>query len=121
MTDQRNNKPRPAETLRDGNVKATIWRNQNEKGAFYNTKFSRSYQDQEGKFHESEHFQGTDMLKIGRLADRAYDKERQLRQLDRTQAQSPHQGADKEAYVKDQQNPNQQPNQHHQRNNDPSV
>lgn len=121
MTEQHNNKLRPAETLRDGNVKATIWRNQSEKGIFYNTKFSRSYQDQEGKYHESEHFQGTDMLKVGRLANCAYDKEQELRQVDRAKTQNQDHNLDKENYVRQQQAPDQQSHQTPNKNFDPSL
>lgn len=121
MTEQPKNKLRPAETLRDGNVKATIWRNQSEKGIYYNTKFSRSYQDQEGKYHESEHFQGTDVLKIGRLAERAYDKEQELRQIDRAQAQSKTHASAEEAYIKERQAPSQHSNQNPNKNFDPSL
>ena len=108
MTDKENNKPRPAETLKDGNIKATIWRNEGEKGAFYNTKFSRSYQDLEGKHHESTTFMGTDVLKVGRLASRAYDKEQELRQRDR------------ETYVREQQRDSPEPNKAPQKNHDHS-
>ena len=88
MTEYQNNKPRPADTLRDGNVKATIWRNNGQNGTYYNTKFSRSYQDQNGNYHESDSFGGTDVLKVGRLSERAYDREQELRQQDREQRQT---------------------------------
>jgi hypothetical protein len=83
VTEYQNNKHRPAETLRDGNIKATIWRNFGEKGAYYRTQFSRSYKDLNGNYHETSTFNGADILKIGRLAERAYDIEQKLRQQDR--------------------------------------
>ena len=39
-----NNKP--ANQLRCGNIKATIWENTSEKGPFFSTTFSRPFQDQ---------------------------------------------------------------------------
>jgi hypothetical protein len=39
-----NNKP--ANTLRCGNLKATIWQNVSEKGPFFATTFSRPFKDQ---------------------------------------------------------------------------
>ena len=39
-----NNKP--ANTLRCGNIKATIWENTSEKGPFFATTFSRPFKDQ---------------------------------------------------------------------------
>jgi len=41
-----NNKP--ANTLRCGNIKATIWENVSEKGPFFATTFSRPFKDQSG-------------------------------------------------------------------------
>ncbi len=41
-----NNKP--ANTLRCGNIKATIWQNLSEKGPFFSTTFSRPFKDQSG-------------------------------------------------------------------------
>jgi hypothetical protein len=41
-----NNKP--THTLRGGNIKATIWQNVSEKGAFFATTFSRPLKDQSG-------------------------------------------------------------------------
>ena len=41
-----NNKP--ANQLRCGNIKATIWQNVSEKGPFFATTFSRPFKDQSG-------------------------------------------------------------------------
>ncbi len=43
-----NNKP--ANTLRCGNIKATIWQNVSEKGPFFSTTFSRPFKDQSGEW-----------------------------------------------------------------------
>ena len=37
---------KPANTLRCGNIKATIWQNSGEKGPFFSTTFSRPFKDQ---------------------------------------------------------------------------
>jgi hypothetical protein len=39
---------KPANTLRCGNVKTTIWQNVSEKGPFFATSFSRHFKDQSG-------------------------------------------------------------------------
>jgi hypothetical protein len=39
-----------ANTLRCGNIKATIWQNVSEKGPFFSTTFSRPFKDQSGTF-----------------------------------------------------------------------
>ena len=49
-----NNKP--ANTLRCGNIKATIWRNLSEKGPFFSTTFSRPLKDQSGAWRNGTSF-----------------------------------------------------------------
>jgi hypothetical protein len=49
------NKP-PANTLRCGNIKATIWQNDSEKGAFFATTFSRPFKDQSGEWRNGTSF-----------------------------------------------------------------
>jgi len=39
----------PVNTLRCGNIKATIWENVGEKGPFFATTFSRPFEDQSGE------------------------------------------------------------------------
>ena len=50
----RNNKP--ANTLRCGNIKATIWENTSEKGPFFSTTFSRPFKDQSGTWRNGTSF-----------------------------------------------------------------
>ena len=49
-----NNKP--ANRLRCGNIKATIWENLSEKGPFSATTFSRQFKDQSGAWHNGTSF-----------------------------------------------------------------
>jgi len=49
-----NNKP--ANTLRCGNIKATIWENTNEKGPFFATTFTRPFKDQSGEWRNGTSF-----------------------------------------------------------------
>ena len=50
----RNNKP--ANQLRCGNIKATIWENTSEKGPFFSTTFSRPFKDQSGTWRNGTSF-----------------------------------------------------------------
>lgn len=84
MTDQNNNRP---ETVRLDNLKASIWRNEGERGAFYNTQFSRVYKDQQGNYHETDSFSKDDVLKLSELARSAYTRINELQQRDRQQRQ----------------------------------
>ncbi|MFC3229148.1 hypothetical protein ACFOGJ_18020 [Marinibaculum pumilum] len=73
---------RPVDTLRDGNLKASIWRNEAESGAFYATTFSRTWRDQEGQLRDANNFVGSDLLKISELAREAYTRTNALRRDD---------------------------------------
>ena len=77
-----NSTNKPAATLRDGRIKATIWRNAGEKGTFHRVDFSRSYQDAKGDWHDSTSFSGTELLRLSHLAAKAYDKVAELRTPD---------------------------------------
>lgn len=66
-------KQKPTATLRDGAIKATIWANSNEKGdTFYNVTFSRTYRDGD-TFKDTSSFGSKDLLRVARLATKAYD------------------------------------------------
>ena len=79
----------PTETLRDGSLKATIWKNEGEKGAFFSVNLSRTYKDEAGNYHDSDSFSGTELLCIAHLATRAYDLMSELRQQERANDRRP--------------------------------
>ena len=70
----------PETTLRDGNIKATIWKNFGEKGNFFTVTLTRTYQDEGGNYHDSNSFSGSELLRAAHLANRAYDTVSDLRQ-----------------------------------------
>lgn len=76
-----NNKP--AETIRDGAIKATIWKNQGEKGAFYSVRIARTWKDEHGQYHDRTDYSGTELLIVSRVALMAYTKVSAMRQADR--------------------------------------
>lgn len=90
MTDSNNgnaeNQKRPEATLRDGSVKASIWRNEGESGAFRSTTFARTYEDRDGNPRDANSFAGTDLLKVSELARQAYNKSRTLDREERRAA-----------------------------------
>ena len=64
----------PMLTLRDGLLKATIWKNQNEAGQpRYSVTLTRSYHHND-QWHESNSFSRVEALRISRLAGFAYDE-----------------------------------------------
>ena len=54
-----NNKP--ANQLRCGNIKATIWQNVSEKGPFFLTTFSRPFKDKSGTWRNGSSFGLSDL------------------------------------------------------------
>jgi hypothetical protein len=71
-------KQRPVETLRDGSIKASIWKNEGEKGTFFAVTFARTYEDKDGKLQDTNSFSGVELLRLARLADKAYDRAAKL-------------------------------------------
>ena len=67
-------KQRPVESLRDGAIKASIWRNESENGAFFAVTFARTYKDKDGNLQDTDSFSGAELLRLARLADKAYDR-----------------------------------------------
>ena len=64
-----NNKP--ANTLRCGSIKATIWQNVSEKGPFFATTFSRPFKDQSGEWRNGISFGLNDLEALVTVAREA--------------------------------------------------
>jgi hypothetical protein len=62
---------KPATTLRCGDIKAAIWMNAGEKGAFYSATFSRPFKDAHGNWNNSASFGLSDLDAISILASQA--------------------------------------------------
>ncbi len=80
---------RPALTLTDGPLSATIWRNEKEGGAFYAVTFSRRYKRDDGGYATSQSFSGAELLRLAKLAERAYADTRALYDQARALADQP--------------------------------
>ena len=70
----------PKSVIRDGNLKATIWENQGEKGTYFTTTLAKTYRDQNGELRDTNVFTGNDLLRVSELAREARTKTRELRQ-----------------------------------------
>ncbi|MDF1722142.1 MAG: hypothetical protein P1U65_15830 [Minwuia sp.] len=75
-------RPRPEDTLDDGNIKAAIWKNKGENGSFYATNIYRVFTDKDGKSRETYSFVGTDLLKAAELARGAYERTNELKRAE---------------------------------------
>lgn len=63
---------RPTETLREGPLKAAIWRNDGENGAYHAVTLARTYKDRDGNLQDTSSFRAQDMLGLSELARRAH-------------------------------------------------
>jgi len=76
MSDNTN---RPETTLRDGNLKATVWRQQGKDRDFFTTDFAKTYEDKDGNLKDSRSFGEKDLLGISELARQAHNQVKGLR------------------------------------------
>ncbi|MEM8985430.1 MAG: hypothetical protein AAGC95_01795 [Pseudomonadota bacterium] len=79
MSTEDNTHDGPADTLRDGALKATIWENHGENGSYFTTTLARTYEDKNGKLRDTHSFGGTDLLRVAELARSAYGRSNELR------------------------------------------
>lgn len=63
---------RPQETLREGSLKAAIWRNESERGAYHSVTLARTYKDRERNLQDTSSFSAKDMLGLSELARGAH-------------------------------------------------
>ncbi|MEM0928053.1 MAG: hypothetical protein AAGI89_02055 [Pseudomonadota bacterium] len=77
MTKDQHNQP--AETMRDGNLKATIWENQGEKGPYHSVSLAKTYQDKDGHLRDTNSFGTGDLLRVAELARSAYHRTNEIR------------------------------------------
>ena len=65
-------KQRPAYEARFGVLKATVWRQESDKGPWYSVVLSRGYQDQKGEWHSSQSFGRDHLLLVAKLCDHVH-------------------------------------------------
>jgi hypothetical protein len=75
----------PEHTLRDSNLKATIWRNEGDKGSYHTTTLTRLYTDDKGEIRETHSLGKNDLLKGSELLRNAYNR---INEIQRGQSQS---------------------------------
>ncbi|HEY4311621.1 MAG TPA: hypothetical protein VGN12_19400 [Pirellulales bacterium] len=78
MAKKQSDKVRPVEEIRIGNIKAALWRNEGEKGAWFNLTLQRLYRDAEGQWYSTASFGRDDLLVLAKLANAAHTRILQL-------------------------------------------
>ncbi|KCZ89727.1 hypothetical protein [Hyphomonas jannaschiana] len=69
----------PVETLRDGPLKASIFRNEGENGPFFITVLSKTYKDERGELRDTNAFSAGDLLPVSELGRQAHHRVNELR------------------------------------------
>lgn len=72
-------KAAPVAKIRVGLVTASIWKNQTDKGAFYNATVESRYRDGEGNFKSGHSYGVDETLALAKAADLAHTKMIELR------------------------------------------
>lgn len=96
MSDDTDTTRRPEETLREGSLKAAIWRNEGENGAYHSVTVARTYKNRDGQLQDTQSFRAKDLLGLSELARQTHhtvqDRDRELfkerRQSEQAQAQT---------------------------------
>lgn len=71
MATKKQQRKQPANTLRCGSIKATIWENNSEKGPFFATTFSRPFKDHAGEWRNGTSFGLNDLEALLTVAHQA--------------------------------------------------
>ena len=65
-------KQRPVFETRYGRLKVTVWRQESDKGPWFNVVLSRSYKDEAGNWQTANGFGLRDLLEVGKLCTEAH-------------------------------------------------
>ncbi|QDT07452.1 hypothetical protein K227x_58790 [Rubripirellula lacrimiformis] len=84
------NANKPADTIRFGQLKATIWSNPGKDGKppRYSAVYVRSYTDDNGDWHDTTSLGEIDNLKLGHLIPKVTDRIEELKADDRNAAKA---------------------------------
>ena len=93
----------PELVVRDGSLKATLWKNDSEKGAYFTTTFARTYSDDQGNPRDTQSFSQTDLLKLAELGRETYGiindlKREQSQRVEQSQDEPQSHSNDREAF-----------------------
>jgi hypothetical protein len=65
-------KRRPVFEVRYGRLRASVWRQESDKGPWFNVTLSRGYQDESGAWQNSTSFGARDLLELGKLCSEVH-------------------------------------------------
>lgn len=81
----------PVETIRDRELKASIWENEGANGKYLTTTFAKTYEDKRsGQLRDTNVFNNSDLLRVSELARQAYTRTNELtREMRQEQTPTP--------------------------------
>jgi hypothetical protein len=74
MAKKQSNKVQPAEEIRIGSVKAAIWKNEGDNGAYFAVTFQRLYRTEDGQWQSTASFGRDDLLVLAKVADATHTR-----------------------------------------------
>ena len=97
---------KPLETLRDGSLKLTFWRNESDNGPFISVTPGNTYEGRDGNLKDSNSFSNSELLRMSELFREAHhlnnELRRELRQTkNRDQGRGQRQTSDEPPYSGD--------------------
>lgn len=78
-----NSNQKPMITLRDGALKAALWRNQSDNGTHYSVQFTKIYTTGDKQVKDTHSFSQSDLLRLSHMAHKAYDLISEYREQDK--------------------------------------
>lgn len=72
----------PEDTVRDVNIKATIWRREGQKQDFFTTELAKTFRDKDGTLKDTHNFNKDDLLRVAEIARRAHNRVSELSRLE---------------------------------------
>lgn len=86
----------PEDTVRDGNIKGTIWRREGQNYDFFTTDLAKTYKDKDGNLKDTHSFNKDDLLRVAEVARRSHNRVAALSRKEfiqkRSNAQAPELG-----------------------------
>ena len=59
-------------------MRCAIWKNESENGPFHSVTFARTFTNGKDELQDSDSFSGSQLLRLARLAEKAYDRSAKL-------------------------------------------
>lgn len=69
---------KPEDTVRDGSIKASIWRREGQKNDFFTTELAKTFRMKDGTLKDTHSFNKDELLRVAEVARRAHNRVSEL-------------------------------------------